>query len=242
MRKKQVLGDALPYLDMNELSGNLIVIEGTDGVGRSTQVEMLKEWLEVKGYGVITTGWTQSALMSPAIEEAKRGHTLNVNTYSLLYAADFADRFEHIILPALKGGFIVLADRYIYTAIARAIVRGSKEEWIRGVYGFALIPDLVVYLKISPDALIPRVINREMLMKRYWEEALGEGLDYWESGMDLKLGEDFYESFLEYQKKILAEFDRMAREHKFKVVDATKDSDDIHKILQKAITPILSRA
>ena len=126
----------LPYIDVHEMTGKLIVIEGTDGVGRSTQIELLKKWLEVKGYGVATTGWTRSSLMVQAIDEAKSGHTLNVNTFSLLYAADFADRLEHEVIPALRAGFIVLADRYIYTAFARSMVRGADPEWIRKVFGF----------------------------------------------------------------------------------------------------------
>ena len=123
---KVFFGKGLPYIDVSELKGKLIVIEGTDGVGRSTQIEELKKWLEVKGYGVVTTGWTRSLLLSTAIDEAKKGHTLNVNTYSLLYAADFADRLENEVIPALRAGFIVLADRYIYTAFARSIVRGAN--------------------------------------------------------------------------------------------------------------------
>lgn len=234
-----IYGNGVPYLDLEDVPGKLIVIEGTDGVGRSTQVQMLKEWLEVKGYGVITTGWTQSPLMGPTIDEAKRGHTLNPMTYSLLYAADFADRFEHQIIPALKGGFIVLADRYVYTALARGIVRGAAREWISRVFGFALVPDIVFYLRITPEALIPRVINTETLEKRYWEEGLGEGLDYWESGMDLKLGGDFYDSFLEYQRRVLTEFEQMARVHSFRIVDATKDSTVIHETLKLAIERML---
>src|SRR3972149_5525409 len=142
-------GAGLPYVDVSDLSGKLIVIEGTDGVGRSTQIEDIKRWLEVKGHGVMTTGWTRSPLMGKAIDEAKSGHTLNVNTFSLLYAADFSDRLEHEIIPALKAGFVVLADRYVYTAFARAIVRGADREWIQQVFGYALEPDTVFYMKIG---------------------------------------------------------------------------------------------
>lgn len=234
-KKKIFFGVGLPYLDSKNLTGKLIVIEGTDGVGRSTQIENIKQWLEVKGYGVITTGWTRSPLMGKVIDEAKSGHTLNLNTYTLLYAADFADRFEHEIIPALKAGFIVLADRYIYTAFARSIIRGADPAWTRKVFGFALEPDAVFYMRINIEDLIPRVINSQTLTKRYWEEQAGEGIDYWESGMDLRLGEDFYDSFVEYQKRLLKEFEKMAKEFRFKVVDASRSFQETNRLLKKGI-------
>ncbi len=138
LKKRHFYGFGLPYVETEDLSGKLIVVEGTDGVGRSTQIDDIKKWLEVKGFGVVTTGWTRSPLMGKAIDEAKSGHTLNVNTFSLLYAADFADRLEHEIIPALRSGFVVLADRYIYTAFARSAVRGANRQWIRKVFGFAI--------------------------------------------------------------------------------------------------------
>ena len=235
-------GDGLPYIDVSGLRGKLIVIEGTDGVGRSTQIGELKRWLEVQGYGVATTGWTRSPLMGQAINDAKAGHTLNVNTYSLLYAADFADRLENEIIPALRAGFIVLADRYIYTAFARSIVRGANRAWIRKVFGFALQPHAVFYMKIDLENLIPRVINSSTLSKRYWEEELGEGMDYWESGMDLRLGEDFYDSFIAYQKRILSEFDAMAKKFNFTVVDAARSFEKTNQTLQEGIRLLLDHA
>jgi dTMP kinase len=237
---RRYVGVGLPAHDISQLSGKLIVIEGTDGVGRSTQIEDIKRWLEIKGFGVVTTGWKRSPLMVKAIDEAKSGHTLNVNTYSLLYAADFADRLENQIIPALKAGFVVLADRYIYTAFARAIVRGASSEWIRAVFGFALEPDAVFYMKIKINDLIPRVINTATMAKRYWTEQAGEGMDYWESGMDLRLGEDFYDSFVEYQKRVLAEFDAMAKEYKFRVVDAAKSFNETNLILKQGIESVLT--
>jgi dTMP kinase len=241
MSRKQKLfyGLGLPYIELNEIKGKLIVIEGTDGVGRSTQLEELKKWLEVKGYGVVTTGWTRSPLMGQAIDEAKAGHTLNMNTFSLLYAADFADRLEHEVLPALQSGFIVLADRYIYTAFARSVVRGADRQWIRKVFGFALEPDAIFYMRVKIEDLIPRVINSTTLNKHYWEEELGEGMDYWESGMDLHLGEDFYDSFVEYQKRILPEFDKMTREFKFQIVDASRQFEDVNRELKQGILAVL---
>jgi dTMP kinase len=229
----------LPYIDVHEMTGKLIVIEGTDGVGRSTQIESLKKWLEVQGHGVATTGWTRSPLMGDAIDEAKSGHTLNVNTFSLLYAADFADRLEHEVIPALKAGFIVLADRYIYTAFARSIVRGADPRWIRKVFGFALVPDAIFYMHVHIEDLIPRVINSQTLNKRYWEEDSGEGMDYWESGMDLHLGEDFYDSFMEYQKRILLEFHKMSKEFKFRVVDASRSFEEINRELKQGILTVV---
>jgi dTMP kinase len=177
--------------------------------------------------------------MGKAIDEAKSGHTLNVNTFSLLYAADFADRLEHEIIPALRSGFIVLADRYIYTAFARSAVRGANRQWIRKVFGFALNPDAVFYMRIGVEDLIPRVINSQTLQKRYWEELSGEGMDYWESGMDMRLGGDFYDSFVEYQKRILKEFDKMTKEFYFQTIDASKNFEEINRDLKEGILGIL---
>src|SRR6059036_50759 len=160
-------GRGIPYLPIEDYPGKLIAIEGTDGVGRTTQIQLLREWLEVKGHGVVETGWTRSPLMQPTIELAKSSNTLNKLTFVLLYACDFADRLEKEIIPALKAGFIVLADRYIYTALARAGVRGVDSQWIRRVYGFAIAPHLVFYLKIEVDALARRVL--EATGMAYWE-------------------------------------------------------------------------
>jgi len=137
-------------------------------VGRSTHIELLEQWLEVQGYGVITTGWTRSSLMSKTIEEAKLGNVVDRWSFSLLYATDFADRMENLIIPALRAGFIVIADRYIYTAFARDFVRSGDRSWIRRVFGFAIVPDLLCYLRIDVDTLVLRVIE-------------SKGLDFWES-------------------------------------------------------------
>lgn len=239
LKKRHFYGFGLPYIETEDLSGKLIVVEGTDGVGRSTQIDDIKKWLEVKGFGVITTGWTRSPLMGKAIDEAKSGHTLNVNTFSLLYAADFADRLEHEIIPALRSGFVVLADRYVYTAFARSVVRGANRQWIRKVFGFAINPDAIFYMRIGVEDLIPRVINSQTLQKRYWEELSGEGMDYWESGMDMRLGDDFYDSFVEYQKRILKEFDKMTKEFSFQTIDASKNFEEINRDLKQGILGIL---
>lgn len=223
---RQYFGEGLPYQNLNELKGKLIAIEGTDGVGRSTHIEMLQEWLEVQGYGVITTGWTRSNLMSKAIEVAKQGNILDRWSFSLLYATDFADRLEHQIIPALRSGFIVLADRYIYTAFARDVVRSGDRSWIRDVFGFAVVPDLVCYLRIDVDTLALRVIETK-------------GMNFWESGMDLKLGGDLYDSFKKYQGLLIEEFDKMAEEFKFEVVDARKPPEEIQEALRSKIEPLL---
>jgi dTMP kinase len=222
-------GDGLTYLNPSDLKGKLIAIEGTDGVGRSTHIEMLQEWLEVQGYGVMTTGWTRSNLMSKTIEMAKRGNILDRWSFSLLYATDFADRLEHQVIPALRSGFIVLADRYIYTACARDFVRSGDRKWIRDVFGFALIPDLVCYLRIDVDTLALRVIE-------------SKGMNYWESGMDLRLGADLYDSFKKYQGLLIEEFDKMTEEFGFQVVDARKPPEEIQDELRAKIQPLLSDA
>ncbi|HMS83522.1 MAG TPA: hypothetical protein PKD12_07720 [Nitrospira sp.] len=226
MADARFFGDGLKYISQSDLKGKLIAIEGTDGVGRSTHIEMLQEWLEVQGYGVVTTGWTRSNLMSKTIEMAKAGNILDRWSLSLLYATDFADRLEHQIIPALRSGFVVLADRYIYTAFARDFVRSADRKWIRDVFGFSLIPDLVCYLRIDVETLALRVIETT-------------GMNYWESGMDLRLGNDLYESFKKYQSLLIEEFDKMAMEFGFTVVDARKSPEEIQDELRGHILPVL---
>ncbi|NGZ10094.1 MAG: thymidylate kinase [Nitrospira sp. LK70] len=226
MADARFFGDGLKYLDPSDLKGKLIAIEGTDGVGRTTHIELLQEWLEVQGYGVMTTGWTRSNLMSKTIEMAKAGNILDRWSLSLLYATDFADRLEHQVIPALRSGFVVLADRYIYTAFARDFVRSADRKWIRDVFGFALIPDLVCYLRIDVETLALRVIETT-------------GMNYWESGMDLRLGADLYDSFKKYQSLLIEEFDKMAMEFGFSVVDARKSPEEIQDELRGCILPVL---
>jgi dTMP kinase len=219
MKEARFYGRGLPYKKLGRLKGSLIVIEGTDGVGRSTQIEQLKPWLEVEGYGVVSTGWTRSPLLSETINEAKAGHELNVTTFSLLYAADFADRLENEIIPALKAGFVVLADRYMYTAFARNTVMGADPAWSRSLFGLALVPDLVLYLRVDVNALIPRVLG-------------GKGMDYWESGMHLALGSDMFDSFRNYQTRLIREYNALAREFQFTTVDARQSIGDIQQLLR----------
>jgi dTMP kinase len=226
---KRFYGNGLPYLKVGPLKGSLIVVEGTDGVGRSTQIEQLTSWLEVRGYGVVNTGWTRSPLLAETINEAKEGHELNVTTFSLLYAADFADRLENQIIPALRAGFIVVADRYMYTAFARNAVMGADPDWTRRLFGFAVVPDLVLYLKIDVRRLIPRVLE-------------SKGMDYWESGMHLRLGTDIFDSFRRYQTRLIREYDRMAEEFSFVTLDATQSVDAIQKELRDRIGGYLEHA
>lgn len=222
-------GEGLPYLKPFTLKGKLITIEGTDGTGRSTQVELLKSWLEVQGYAVIDTGWTRSNLMHKSIELAKSGNMMDRMTFSLLYATDFADRLENQILPALKSGQIVLADRYIFTAFVRDSVRGPDRQWIRDLFGFALVPDLVLYLKIDMETLIPRVIE-------------SGGMNYWEAGMDLHMGQDLFDSFVNYQSALISEYDELAKEYGFEVIDGRKDVDEIQSRIREKVKEILRKS
>ena len=208
------------------LPGRLIVIEGTDGVGRSTQMSLLRPWLESSGYAVVDTEMTRSVLAGAGLKQAKEGHTLGPITLNLFYATDFVDRFENQIIPALRAGFVVLTDRYIYSLMARALVRGADPRWIRSIYGLALKPDAIFYLRVGLDDLIPRVLQRG-------------GFDYWESGMDMRLGEDLYESFVTYQSQLLSEFDKMSDEYHFHVVDAAAPVEQIGEQLKEAILPLL---
>src|SRR5712692_268030 len=219
-------GQGIPYLPIDGYPGKLIAIEGTDGVGRSTQIQLLREWLEIKGYGVVETGWTRSPLMQPTIELAKSSNTLNKLTYVLLYATDFADRLEKEIIPALKAGFVVLSDRYIFTALARAGVRGIDRSWLRDLYGFAIAPHMVFYLKPDVETLIARVLA-------------SRGMDFWESGMDLKHGDDIYDSFRAYQSKLLREYASMADEFHFRNVDARRPIEQIQEELRKQVAAFL---
>jgi dTMP kinase len=228
MKDMKFYGTPLPNVELEPYSGKLIVIEGADGVGRSTHTMLLRTWLESRGHAVLDTGMTRSVLAGRGIKEAKQGHTLGRLTMQLFYATDFADRLESQMLPALRAGFIVLTDRYIYSAIARAIVRGADPDWVRAIYGIALVPDVIFYLNIrSAKELIARVL------------ASGRGFDYWESGMDLYLGEDFYDSFVEYQTRMLREFDRMKGEYGFRVLDATRSINRVAADLRRAVARVI---
>ena len=228
MRRFESYGQGIPGLELGDLSGWLVVIEGPDGVGRTTHVDRLRAHLEQLGYAVAETGLTRSDLASRGIRRAKQGNTLGANAFNLFYATDFADRLEQQIVPALRAGFVMITDRYIYSLIARAIVRGADPDWIKQVYSFALLPDAVYYLHIEAQQLVPRV--------------LAEGpFDYWESGMDVPMGEDLYDSFVNYQGRIIRELDGLAREYGFHTLDATRDEDDIADELCASVTRVLMK-
>jgi dTMP kinase len=229
MTKIRFYGEGLAgFTRKKALPGRLIVLEGTDGVGRSTQIALLREWVESKGYAVQSTGLKRSALAGSGIKDAMRGHTLGNLTTNLYYATDMVDRLEKIILPALRAGFVVLTDRYIYSIVARALVRGVDPVWIRDVFGFALVPDAVFYLHADLPHLIPRVLN-------------ARGFDYWESGMDHLSNRDYYEAFVEYQSRLLAQFEALVEEYDFKRIDATQSIREVFQCLTLEIEDVLSR-
>ena len=189
------------------------MIEGPDAVGRTTQVTQLRLWLEQEGHAVLDTGMARSALAGKGIEQAKDGNTLGPITMTLYYATDFADRLENEIIPALRAGFVVLTDRYIFSIMARAIARGEDAAWIERICGFALVPHAVYYLRADVKDLVSRVV-------------IGRGaFDYWESGMDLRFGNDMYESFVNYQTRLIRALDRMSARYGFVDIDASKPPD-----------------
>ena len=219
-------GTRLPRMPEEALVGKLIVVEGSDGSGRTTEVALLREWLEVQGHAVVDTGLRRSDLVSDEIDRAKQGHTLASTTMALLYAADFADQLENKIIPALAAGSTVLADRYIYTLMARAIVRGASREYARQLYEFAVRPDLIVFLDARPEILLHRSIGKY------------GSLDYWESGMDLCLSRDLFESFFLYQRLLSREFAWMAKEYGFENVDANRMPEQVHADVQRLVAPL----
>lgn len=217
----QFYSEPLPGVDTSELLGKLIVIEGPDAVGRSTQIALLRHWLEQEGHAVLDTGMARSALAGKGIQMAKQGNTLGPITMTLFYTTDFADRLENEIIPALRAGFVVLIDRYIFSIMARAVARGEDRKWIEKVAGFALVPHAVFYLRAEVDQLVQRVV-------------LGRGqFDYWESGMDLRFGPDMYESFVRYQARLIKALDSMVTPYGFTVIDASEPIPKIFQELQR---------
>lgn len=214
------------YKSKNGYDGLLIVMEGTDGSGKSTQIGRLKRWIEDQSYGVLVSEWKTSKFIADAINDAKERNLLNATTFSLLYAADFADRFENIILPALKAGFVVILDRYIYTAYARDVVRGHDIEWVKNLYEYAPEPDMIFYLDVPVEILLKRIIGTT-------------GLDYWESGRDIGLSSDFYNSFKIYQNKCLDEYRKMIDKYGFISIDGTLSEKEIHKKIISNVEKIL---
>jgi dTMP kinase len=226
MPKPKYYGAGFPYRKITDLPGKLIVLEGPDGVGRSTQSQLLRHWLEDEGFAVSDTGLRRSEMTQKGLNEAKKGHTLSRITMSLFYATDFADRLENQIIPALQAGFIVLSDRYFYSIMARDIVRGADPDWARNIYGFALKPDLVLYLKADIMDLVSRLIH-------------GRGLNYWEAGMDIHPLENLYDSFIHYQSDLSLLFEQIAKDYGFITVDAGQPVMDVFADLQDEIRNLL---
>ena len=220
-------GAGLAKLEVKELSGPLIVIEGADGVGRSTHMELLQGWLEGHGLAVLSTGLVRSALTRRGIMSAKEGHSFDRNTMALFYATDLADRIEHEIIPGMHSGFVVLADRYVFTTMARGAARGLNRDWLAKLYGFALVPTKVFFLRLDPEELIRRTLRR------------GGELDYWESGRDAGLAPDLYTSFRKYQTLLLEEFDRMAERYGFTVIDASRSVEEVQADLRRELAAML---
>lgn len=226
--KHRFYGHGLPGVDPDHLSGKLIVVEGADGSGRSSQIAMLIEWLEATGHATIQVGLKRSSLVSEELNEAKRGNILSRTTLSLFYATDFVDQMENVILPSLKAGFMVLADRYIYTLMARDLVRGMDEGWLKNLYGMALKPDAVFYLNVSPENLVQRNFAKDY------------ELDYWESGMDLGLSRDRFDSFLKYQGMVEEKFRRLQKTYKFTILDGNRPPEKINRELRKQIQSVVA--
>ena len=220
-------GHGIPRVKPEDLGGKLIVVEGADGSGRSTQIAELVTWLEISGRPTVQVGLKRSTLVSEELEKAQDGNVLSRTTLSLFYATDFADQLSNIIIPALKAGFIVLADRYIYTLMARDMVRGMDEKWLKNLYGIAPVPDAVFYLSVEPEELVQRNLSKNAT------------LDYWESGMDLGLSREVFDSFLTYHAAMQGAFKSMQKTYGFDIVDANRSAHAVNKELRKKISSVL---
>lgn len=223
MKEKKFLGRRPPEVKNSKFPGKLFVIEGADGSGRSTQIARLSQWLEANGYAVRLMGLRRSNLVSEELEEAKQGNVLTRTTLSLFYATDFFDQMLNVIIPALRAGLIVLADRYIYTLMARDLARGADREWVRNLYSPALAPDGVFYFRVSARQLVERNFQKNAT------------LDYWESGMDLGLSRDMFDSFVKYQRMLQVEFQRMHDEYKFETINANRRVETIQRDLREKL-------
>lgn len=220
----------LHYLRDIEIAGRLIVIEGPDASGRSTQIELLTTQLEAEGYAVLNTGLTRSEIIGQGILEAKRNISLGVRTLAMFYAADFADQLEHKIIPALQAGYVVLADRYIYTLMARNTVRGIKRSWSSNLYSFALVPDMTFYLDVDPYVLVHRVFAKR------------QSLDYYESGADMGISKNMYDSFIRYQQRLAREFEVLKQQYGLNMVNGNRSVEALNDGLRKPILRYLSKA
>ncbi len=224
---RRFYGHGIPHVKPEQLTGKLIAVEGADGSGRSTQLVRLVDWLETSGHPTVQVGLKRSTLVSEELEKAQNGNVLSRTTLALFYATDFADQLENIIIPSLKAGFIVLADRYIYTLMARDMVRGMDEKWLKNLYGIAPEPDAVFYLSVEPNELVQRNLSKTAT------------LDYWESGMDLGLSRDLFDSFLKYQAQMGEAFRKLQKIYGFDIVDANRSTDSITKELRQKIKALI---
>ncbi len=228
VKPRRFYGQGVPGVDVSKLAGKLIVVEGADGSGRSTQIARLVGWLEGCGHATVQVGLKRSTLVSEELDQAQQGNILSRTTLSLFYATDFADQLENIILPGLRAGLMVLADRYIYTLMVRDMVRGMDPAWLRNLYGIALVPDTVFYLNVSPEDLVQRNF------------AKNQALDYWESGMDLGLSRDMFDSFVQYQSLVTAKFKELQATYGFTIVDGHRTPDEVNVELRKRIESVLA--
>jgi dTMP kinase len=227
-KPRRFYGQGVPGVDLSKLAGKLIVVEGADGSGRSTQIARLVQWLEGAGHATVQVGLKRSTLVSEELDQAQQGNILSHTTLSLFYATDFADQLENIILPGLRAGFMVLADRYIYTLMVRDMVRGIDKAWLKNLYGIAVVPDAVFYLNVDPEILVERNF------------AKNQSLDYWESGMDLGLSRDMFDSFLQYQGRVAAKFKELQSTYGFTIVDGERSPEEIHVELRRRIAAVLT--
>jgi len=216
-------GLPLPGVKLEELSGSLIVLEGSDGSGRSTQIALLTEWLESQGFAVQTMGLRRSFLVGEDIDALLEENAVTRTTLALMYSTDFFDQLERRILPALRSGLVVLADRYIFTLIARAAVRGISRDYLHGIYEMALRPDLTFWLNVRPEIAFDREFKK------------AHSISYWESGRDMSLSNDLFQSFIRYQSMIKREFEYLSNRHGFVEVDGEGSVSEVNRVLRKRI-------
>ena len=216
-------GEALVGFDPSEITGNLIVIEGMDGSGRSTQIALLQEWLESEGFAVQTSGLRRSNLVGRDIDELLAKNAVTRLTLALMYATDFFDQVEHRVLPALRSGTVVLADRFIFTLVARGVVRGINRDYLNGLYAMALRPHLTFWLNVRPETAFAREFKK------------AQAISYWEAGRDMSLSHDLYWSFIRYQTMIKKEFELMAKRHSFIELDGEASVSAVNKQLRQRI-------